>query len=66
MIDHIDDIIKILRAVPTLTAVEDTDAAKEQHVTYLVQKENDMEAILWQLYEAKFMPQISYQAGRIV
>ena len=24
-----------------------------------------MEAILWQLYEAKFMPQISYQAGKI-
>ena len=40
MIDHIDDIIKILRAVPTPTEEEHTDAAKEQHVTYLVQKEN--------------------------
>ena len=70
MIEHIDDIIKILRAVPTATMDEnieahtDAQAAKVQHITYLVQKENDM-AILWQLYAAKFMPQISYQAGRI-
>ena len=38
---------------------------QQPQITYLVQKDNDMEAILWQLYEAKFMPQISYQAGKI-
>ena len=53
----------------TMADIVDAHHGKElqqqPQVTYLVQKENDMEAILWQLYEAKFMPQISYQGGRI-
>ena len=60
MINHIDNILKILKNTKPPEA-----ESKQQQVTYLVQRENNMETILWQLYEAQFMPQIRYQAGNI-
>ena len=42
MISHIDDILKILRETKPPEAED-----KQQQVTYLVQRENNMESILW-------------------
>ena len=58
MIEHMDDILHIIKATPLAES-------KVQHSTHLIHKDNDMEDILWQIYEARYIPQISYQAGRI-
>ena len=59
MIEHIDKILEILRNT------KKPEEGDETLVTHLVQKDNDMEAILWEIVAAKYIPQISYQSGRI-
>ena len=59
MIEHIDEILEILRTT------KKPEEGEETPITYLVQKDNDMEAILWEIVAAKYIPQISYQSGRI-
>jgi hypothetical protein len=58
MIEHINDIINILRE-------EEAKPSEKQEVVYLIHKDDDLEAVLWQLHAAKYRPQIKYQAGKI-
>ena len=59
MIEHNDDILEILRNT------KKPEEREEAPITYLVQKDNDLEGILWEIVAAKYIPQISYQSGRI-
>jgi len=54
VIDHIDEILDILREAP-----------EEDRIIYIVQKQDNLEAIVWQLYEAGYRPNIKYGAGRL-
>ena len=59
MIEHVDEILEILRNT------KKPEEGQEAPITYLVQKENDLEGILWGVVAAKYIPQISYQTGSI-
>ena len=60
MIRHIDEILEIIRTTPPKDGDDD-----QQHVTYLVHQDNDIELLLWQMVESGVTPQKSYQAGRL-
>ena len=60
MIEHIDDILETVRNTKKPEEVD------EAPITYLAQKDNNLERILWEIVAAKYIPQISYQPGRIV
>ncbi|MFM7982510.1 MAG: hypothetical protein ACKPKO_24630, partial [Candidatus Fonsibacter sp.] len=52
IIDHIDEMLDILREQPA-----SDDKEEESKVLYMVQKTDNLEAIVWQLYDAGFRPQ---------
>jgi hypothetical protein len=58
MIEHIDDIINILKE-------ENNNTSDAREIVYLIHKHDNLEAVLWQLYAANFRPQIKYQSGNI-
>ena len=60
IIEHIDEMLDILREQP---ASEDKD--EESKVLYMVHKTDNLEAIVWQLYDAGFRPSIKYGAGKL-
>ena len=59
MIEHIDEILEIVRNT------KKPEEGEEAPITYLVQKDNYLEGILWEIVVAKYIQQISYQFGRI-
>ena len=77
MINHIDDIITILRdAPPSPTRPKrrkkgeaKPEAKKKEkevkNIVYLIHKDNDLEAILWQLLEANYIPKVRWGAGTL-
>ncbi|MFM7979624.1 MAG: hypothetical protein ACKPKO_09945 [Candidatus Fonsibacter sp.] len=38
---------------------------EESNIIYMVHTTDDLEAIVWQLYDASFRPSIKYGAGRL-
>ena len=54
VIEHIDELPAILREQP------ESDADK---LIYMIHKADNLEAIVWQLYDAGFRPNIKYGAG---
>ena len=44
---------------------EDDDEEPEAKLIYMVHKHDDLEAIVWQLYDAGFRPNIKNGAGKL-
>ena len=76
MISHINDIITILRDAPAPPvqpkrrkkgeAKPEVKKEKElKEIVFLIQKDNDLEAILWQLIDAKYIPKVRWGAGTL-
>ena len=59
MIEHIDGILEILRNT------KKPEEGEEAPIAYLVQKDNELERLLWEIVAAKYTPQISYQSRRM-
>jgi hypothetical protein len=57
IMEHIDELLEILR--------EQEGAEEEEKISYLIQKHDNLEAVVWQLYDAGFRPSIKYGAGRL-
>ena len=58
MIEHIDEMLDILREQPA-------SEEEESKVLYMVHKTDRLDAIVWQLYDAGFRPNIKYGAGKL-
>ena len=56
VVDHIDEIMDVLRELGN------TD---EEKVVYLVHKTDNLEAIVWQLYDAGYRPNLKYGIGKL-
>ena len=70
MIEHVDDILQILRESKNLPEEEEDDDVvnkkkKKDKITYIVQKYDNLEAILWQLKDAGERPSINYMTGKL-
>ena len=55
LIEHIDELLEILRTTP----------GDQEKLIHVIQKQDNLEAIVWQLYEAGFRPNIKYATGKI-
>ena len=62
MMGHIDELLEVLRNPPPK---EEEEKEGEERKIYFIHKEDDLEAVVWQLYFAGFRPAIQYMAGRI-
>ena len=49
VVDHIDEIMDVLRELGS-------DEGSEEKVVYLIHKTDNLEAIVWQLYDAGYRP----------
>ena len=56
VVEHIDEILDILR--------EEATEEKERTI-YLIHKTDNLEAIVWQLYEAGYRPNLKYGVGKL-
>ena len=68
MIEDIDEILKIMREVLDIaedTSEEDDTEKKKRYITDLVHMHDDLEELLWQLYDRGYEPKIRFQAGKI-
>ena len=57
IIEHIDELLEILR--------EQEGAEEEEKISYLIQKQDNLEAVVWQLYDAGFRPNIKHGADKL-
>jgi len=55
-IEHIDDILKIIANLPE---------TEEKKMIYLIQKKDNLEELIWQLFHAGYRPNVKYGAGRL-
>jgi len=55
VVEHIDEILGILREM----------GDDEEKVVYLVHKTDNLEAIVWQLYDAGYRPNLKYGVGKL-
>ena len=62
IIEHIDQMLDNLREQPT---IEDKEEEAESKFIYMDHKPDNLEALVWQLYDAGFRPSIKYGAGRL-
>ncbi|MFM7990338.1 MAG: hypothetical protein ACKPKO_64585, partial [Candidatus Fonsibacter sp.] len=58
IIKHIDMMLDILREQPA-------NEEEGSNILYMIRKTDNLEAIVWQLYDAGFRPSIKYGAGRL-
>ncbi len=58
ILEHIDELLDILRD-------EEKEEEQEERISYLVHKYDNLEAVVWQLYEAGYRPSIKDGAGRL-
>ena len=67
MIENIDELLDILRESDGSEQEEGDgqEKSKPDKITYLVQKYDNLETIVWQLYNAGYRPSIKYGAGRL-
>ena len=69
MIENVDELLDVLRESDSSEDMEETDISKEKKkvdkISYLVQKYDNLEAIVWQLYDAGYRPSIKYGAGKL-
>jgi hypothetical protein len=58
IMEHIDELLEILRE-------QEGAEGEEEKISYLIQKHDNLEAVVWQLYDAGFRPRIKHGAGRL-
>ena len=56
VVEHIDEIMDVLREL---------GSDEEEKVVYLVHKTDNLEAIVWQLYDAGYRPNLKYGIGKL-
>lgn len=56
VVEHIDEILAILREEQT---------EEEERVVHIIHKTDNLEAIVWQLYDAGFRPNLKYGIGKL-
>ena len=57
MISHVDDILEVMRGL-------DPNSPEDEAI-HLIHRDDHLEELLWQLHEAKHVPQIRFQCGKI-
>ena len=55
VVEHIDQILEILRE----------EQGEEERTVYLIHKTDNLEAIVWQLYDAGYRPNLQYGIGKL-
>ena len=72
MIEHIDELLDILRESDSSEQEEEAESTshdnkkkKQDNISYLVQKYDNLESVVWQLFQAGKRPSIKYGAGRL-
>ncbi|MFM7982609.1 MAG: hypothetical protein ACKPKO_25130, partial [Candidatus Fonsibacter sp.] len=60
IIGHIDKMLDILREQPTVD-----DKEEESNIIHMIHKTDNLESIVWQLYDAGFRPNIKHYAGKL-
>jgi hypothetical protein len=58
VVGHIDELLEILRE-------QGENEEEKEKIIHLVQKNDNLEAVVWQLWEAGFRPSVKYMTGRL-
>ena len=61
IIEHIDEMLEIVREPSNTEGKEE----EESKLIYMIHKTDNLEAIVWQLYDAGLRPNIKYGAGKL-
>ncbi|MFM7979519.1 MAG: hypothetical protein ACKPKO_09410, partial [Candidatus Fonsibacter sp.] len=61
ILEHIDEMFEIFRDQPAVEGKEE----EESNIIYMIHQTDNLEAIVWQLYDAGFRPNIKNGAGKL-